>query len=1636
MVKTFKRSAAGYDEQLPSDLRPPSILKKTCDYLFHIVIGEATSLAKVHHFVWDRTRAIRNDFSIQQCSKLDDLQIAIDCFERIARFHIVSLHQLALKDKAYEAYDPQQEREQLDRTLLSLVQYYDDSHGRIVLQNEAEFRAYQVLFQLQQRIPDLEDRIQSWPLNIQRDSRVQVALKVYAAACNTEDLQGPFGKLATPHAIAQQDWQEFWQIIVSSKVTYLMACVSEIYFNLIRQMALKNIIKSMRIAKPGVALMEWDIDSLMDILSFDDEEQLEDFCSRYGLGFKTGEVESKDGNGKVSTRFLDTGSLVGRSLPEPETGRRPTQLKSYLVENKRKGRTLPAVIDGFSIWQAQEAGMIEAVEGYDEEMEEDDHGGDQNKAADEDSTLDNNDSLFVPEAKVNSEPQKLANGIETQAPAAAPATTSGFNFGQPSTKPSLFQTSAQKSPFSQPSSQTSAFGRPSAGGFGQPSSGGFGQPSTSGFGKPSSGGFGQPSANTSPFAGSPFASKPKPAAEDEKTQEEKQDEKPSMFSFSNGATTPRETAPSEPAKSLNLGAFNPAGAAPTKNSPNPSPFAKPSQSSANTVKNPFAAKPVTDSSATGELFPGLAGTATSASARTNPFLEATKPGSSEVESSTIVKNDNTAPLSFFPNQATTAAPSLYLETAKTTSLQPHVSSATATSTSTSTSTQDASNAPHNNQSLSPVRRQSINAGQDTKPKRPSPLSNSFTASEEGAPLGAAQRIEKIPEKQSASGPFPGQLAQGPISKLAKPSAPELFPPRVASAEARLDAVVARLADELVTHPTAGYLKQLIDHYAKVIVTGVQEKIYLERINQEAVEFRQFFLEDKYGKRWRDQCRLRRLKKSAIARRQRAHKRLRESQRGDALEGGDLVEMGSTQSKPRGAATRSREQPSRHEQVDALFRSTNGMSRSAANRQARAGSKRPASTIDNESVISGNENAHKRTKSASRASNDGMSISTQNSDILERSSFLGFSLAPDAPNRTSTTTTNYFRVKALGIKPAPTQVAGSKRARSDSLDAASAKLKASTVARHYASLSSAEDTALMPPPASTRSIRSKMSDDDEVLFARLRAARESLKDSGNFLKSELAKEDELRRSRSASRSDHESPSLELARSEARLRASSTGSGLGSSQSTRDVPAYRLRESRFVPREHYSKAIERANEIRASRSRENSRPSPRNEQHAAASIDGSTAPKAEGFQAPTEENALFDQVEPITNGNHDTSNTDVVPDTEPAVQVAEVNTSFGTSSKSPFFTALPQETMQQQIGPDPFSQSSSFAPVVDSSSNPFLQATTPQAPTDDTAAQVPELGFGFGQAPQSLADDLSQATTATFAAANKSQPFSGFASQPSWGFETAPEEPDHPGDHTIQPDDIPAALSQSFGAPSAPQKSIFAAKTKSPTPLQPNSFMPSQSEEISLISDDEEEGAVDDDDGGYDNFNETEAAADLESAEDDSASDEEAGSAGAYTGQFAALADEGYDDDEIDTEGSERDPEETSEQDDSGAEYESQIDEAEHYDSYQHGNPLEPEDLVDDEAEESDEDQPNGHRSEHSDEEEEVYDDDGEELEGEVEYDEEEYDEDEEEGDEEMYANAYQARYGQQSYHFPPKPQPDPELLAVGNNEEEPIELDSD
>lgn len=299
-----------------------------------------------------------------------DVRIAINCYERIARFHTLSLHLLAQAQPPYDQYDAQQEKEQLDKTLLSLMQYYDDSRGRLQSPNEPEFRAYCIIFQIQDPVPNLEDRMQTWPKDILKSPRVQRALKVYTAACNTADIQGPLRPNA-PHSLAQENWRRFFSTIRSNDVSFLMSCVAETYFPLLRKTSLGSIWQAYR-SGSQMQSSEWSLRELVGVLGFDNAEEVEEFVYKFGFT-----VEERDDG----YAYLNLNSISGKHLPEV----RLTYHQSWLVEYKRHYRSPSAVISGMSVKAASEAGQIEESFEGDLEMDMDE------------MSSSKDDSLFIPD---------------------------------------------------------------------------------------------------------------------------------------------------------------------------------------------------------------------------------------------------------------------------------------------------------------------------------------------------------------------------------------------------------------------------------------------------------------------------------------------------------------------------------------------------------------------------------------------------------------------------------------------------------------------------------------------------------------------------------------------------------------------------------------------------------------------------------------------------------------------------------------------------------------------------------------------------------------------------------------------------------------------------------------------------------------------------------------------------------------------------------------------------------------------------------------------------------------------------------------------------------------------------------------
>ncbi|PWW78170.1 hypothetical protein C7212DRAFT_363099 [Tuber magnatum] len=292
-VKRFHRPAAGNDAQLPSDVRPPKVLVSTLAYLVYDLCGGEIPLSKTHPFVRDRTRAIRQDFTLQNYRKAETVQ----CHEIIARFHILSLHKLA-KDTP-DHFVAQQEIEQLQKTLTTLMELYEDARlDGYNYVNETEFRSYQIITHI--RDPDLQRQAQRWPSHIFSSAPVQMALKFFALIQANNRKQTSLGTKNTESCF--NNFGTFFRLVKSKRVPYLMACLLETHFSEVRKYALKAMRGVYRRDSKQILLS-----FIQETLAYEGEASLMADCDNYGLSY---------------------------AMTDPDPGQEP---ESYLVMHKGKG---------------------------------------------------------------------------------------------------------------------------------------------------------------------------------------------------------------------------------------------------------------------------------------------------------------------------------------------------------------------------------------------------------------------------------------------------------------------------------------------------------------------------------------------------------------------------------------------------------------------------------------------------------------------------------------------------------------------------------------------------------------------------------------------------------------------------------------------------------------------------------------------------------------------------------------------------------------------------------------------------------------------------------------------------------------------------------------------------------------------------------------------------------------------------------------------------------------------------------------------------------------------------------------------------------------------------------------------------
>jgi hypothetical protein len=434
----------------------------------------------LYGWLWDRARAIRKDLTTQAVDKPNDIATYLECLGQCARLLLICLHHMA--QSTNEDYSHQQDIEQLNGTLVSLKDRYNDNRrAGIISHNEAEFQAYRIIFSLHSGSNMIETEIQGLPENIRLNHRVQVAMQIFRAGRSILDKKHRARKLVE----ARQNWRAFWNLVESPVVSYLMACAAEIFFQPIRNVILDTIRRVYRGGpKHAVPPEYWTVPDLVEVLGLDYEDEAVHLCESFGYSFKIGD------NGEAG---LDISSITYDPSWETSMDFEPQKFSWKYVEAKRFDRQLSAVIKGMSVVEARNKGFVVEPE--------------LTSGVEEDTTA-AEDSLFIPDTS-------------TKKPA-ADATTGGLNpfanpfkpFGTPATQSSRPSTNKPSiAPSAYPLSANSKVGSTSTGPFAEKfANSPFTQMGNTTFGKPSSvdgtptpQALATPGTSSTPFTAGPVA---------------------------------------------------------------------------------------------------------------------------------------------------------------------------------------------------------------------------------------------------------------------------------------------------------------------------------------------------------------------------------------------------------------------------------------------------------------------------------------------------------------------------------------------------------------------------------------------------------------------------------------------------------------------------------------------------------------------------------------------------------------------------------------------------------------------------------------------------------------------------------------------------------------------------------------------------------------------------------------------------------------------------------------------------------------------------------------------------------------------------------------------------------------------------
>ncbi|XP_012448959.1 SAC3 family protein C isoform X1 [Gossypium raimondii] len=285
-VKKFCRTISVKHVQA-SDVRPLAVLEDTLNYLLNLLDSSEHPFEVVHDFIFDRTRSIRQDLSMQHI--VNDRAICM--YEKMVKFHVISHQRLRNCTSSSISSLQYLNMEQLTKALASLyVLYAANRNNNFVYKNEAQFRSFYVLLHLDSKNQQMEESLSYWfrnvPSPVMKSKEMHFARQVLR-----------FYRMG--------NYKRFL-CTVSSEASYLQYCIIEPNVNEVRALAISYINNCCYKLHP------YPLEQLSKLLMMK-ELDVESLCHACGL-----KITSDDGENKSLPTKQTTFSIPKESLQSYE----------------------------------------------------------------------------------------------------------------------------------------------------------------------------------------------------------------------------------------------------------------------------------------------------------------------------------------------------------------------------------------------------------------------------------------------------------------------------------------------------------------------------------------------------------------------------------------------------------------------------------------------------------------------------------------------------------------------------------------------------------------------------------------------------------------------------------------------------------------------------------------------------------------------------------------------------------------------------------------------------------------------------------------------------------------------------------------------------------------------------------------------------------------------------------------------------------------------------------------------------------------------------------------------------------------------------------------------------------------------